>query len=409
MTHQAHNLPWKVLSDNFIYRYKYRRNDYLTNLFSQDAPQTPKDLRYFAMAFSRTIEEHSNVERAKYSEVYDPPKDHEEVFSKATAEKIQRTLQHSQERGGSICSMEALDDRRMQSWSTFMDYYPGSGVYRPPYEVLEPLKILLLRNEMDTVLRISSHPSVNLYTAWETHFDDESDYGLKGLFYPALISYLCLNVLLQKPELYDDDAKKSYLQCPERGLPVFPEESFLDYRLTRAYQLMILNCAETTTQTLPYQAFFGLSQERTYAYRASRYQCGRMSFAQLKSAANMDGYRPHRDDIAEVIQTLQQKGLPTELCLTIIEFAKYTPTRRIVRADDPLHKDNVKELRKYLTYCWQLLVRGDMLMKSKNDKIDWKFTVEYCIWTLFIEPSRRVVKLQRRSAGGLILDEPYRR
>jgi hypothetical protein len=51
-----------------------------------------------------------------------------------------------------------------------------------------------------------------------------------------------------------------------------------------------------------------------------------------------------------------------------------------------LHKDNVDELRIYLDYCWQLLVRCDMLMKSCGKSWDWYGEITECIMDLWGDP-----------------------
>lgn len=405
MAHQAHNIPWKLLSDNFKYRYENQRCSGLTNLFPQETPQTRKDLSYFAKAFARTIEEHSSIERTKYAEVCGPPNDDEEIFSKETAEKVRRTFAYSKESGARICSMRTLDDRKMSSWLRFR-FTSGSGYRRRlAYDQIEVLKVLMLYNEMDTVLRITSHSAMDLGQAWEPLMNEDLDHGLKPLLYPALMAYLCLNVLLQKPELYDDDTRRDYVQHPRRGFPLYTDESCLDYRQTRAYQLMILYCTKAQTQTLPHRLFFGLSHDLIIWKSVD--QCGYIPWAKFKSVAGNDEYCPHRNDIHNIIYTLQRKGLPTELCLSVLEFAEYTPWRRSLISDDPLHKDNAPELRKYLSYCWQILVRGDMLMRSKGETIDWENAVEWCIWRLFIDPNQKLLELKRCREMGLELDEHY--
>ncbi|KAJ5759131.1 hypothetical protein N7520_006287 [Penicillium odoratum] len=403
MAHQAHNLPWKLLADNFKYRYENTSCKCQTNLFPSKIPQLETDLSYFAKAFKRTIDEHSKIERSKYAENYDPPKGDEEVFSEAIAEKIKCTLRQSEERGAKIRSMKVLENRKISFWFNLMPHR-GEDNCRPLHNTLEPIKVLLLHSEMDVLLRLASHHALNLGRAWERPFNEEKDYGLKAFVYPTFMVYICLNILLQKPELYDEESRKIYMRTPRRDVPVIKHESHLDYRLTRAYQLTLLYCTQPTTQTLPHQVFFGLSHQLDLHKFNER--CGHMPFARFKSAADNGVYSPHQDDIAKVMRILMGKGLPAELCLDVIEFADYTPSRRMTTADDPLHMDNSCELRKYLKYCWQLLVRVDMLMRLKNEEIDWEHAVKECVWRLFIERSNGVLKLRRReSAPHLAIDD----
>lgn len=112
------------------------------------------------------------------------------------------------------------------------------------------------------------------------------------------MSYICLNVLGQKLELYDAATRTRYIRLQRRGVPVYPDECFLDYRLTRAYQLTLIHCGEATTHTLPRQASFRLSHDlnNDMFHR----QCGHMLFATLRTDAN-DWYSPDKDDTNVVI------------------------------------------------------------------------------------------------------------
>jgi hypothetical protein len=352
-------------------------------------------VRYFVNAFCRTLEEHSDIERAKYPQVFHPPEDDEDVFSEATADRIKRALQYSAEKAPETCSTEALDNRKMSSWLEFMWIRTSSRTVLS-YDQIEIIKVLILHNEMEAVLRLLAYPSVDLGPAWERWFDVEIDYGLKPLFYLPLMSYLCLNMLLQKPELYDDAAKTRHIQSPVPGTTVVSDESVLDYRLTRAYQMTVLYCTNATRQSLPHQAFFGLSHStrgRPHAFLDTfSKQCGTMSFAKFKTALGVDPeYPAHPKDIDEVIQVLKGKGLPMELCLSVIDFVGLTPSRRSLVVDDPLHRDNASELRKYLTYCWQLLIRANMVMRSKGLEIDWSLAVNWCIRRLFVVPMQGIL------------------
>lgn len=387
MIHQAHNIPWNFLARNFVYRYECQQSEYQTNLLPTKTNNLVNDLQYFSKRFHRTLQEHCTVERAKHLKVHRPMENEEEVFSVEIADRIKRILEQSKQTGAHTCSPRAIEKRKMKDWLALVDSEPRLRPWRQtPYDVLEPFKILIFLNEMRSVLRIAAHPLIAIRDTHHRGYWDEKDFGMKSFFYLPLMSYLCLNILLTKPELYDNDTKKDHVQFPIQGMTIVPDESFLDYRLTYAYQLTLLYCTDAMTQTLPHQAFFGLSHsamERPYDLIRFTKKCGTMSFANLKSALGSSSYPVHGHDIDEVIWILQQMGLPTELCLTVIDFAEYKPSRRIVVVDDPLHHHNALELRKYLTYCWQLLVRSELLSTSIGMEINWELTVETCIKRLF--------------------------
>lgn len=61
-----------------------------------------------------------------------------------------------------------------------------------------------------------------------------------------------------------------------------------------------------------------------------------------------------------------------ELALNVMELAGYEPKRRLNNPHDPLYPCNRKELAQYLKYCWQILVRCDMMAKALDIEIPWK-------------------------------------
>ena len=63
-------------------------------------------------------------------------------------------------------------------------------------------------------------------------------------------------------------------------------------------------------------------------------------------------------------------------------------------ADDPLHPGNGMELRRYLSHCWQLLVRCDMLAKASGKRISWINEVKEVIWQLWGEDFPKMVKFR---------------
>ncbi|KAJ5691832.1 hypothetical protein N7462_001255 [Penicillium macrosclerotiorum] len=419
MAHQAHNIPWRVLADNFGYRYTSTRAQGQTNLFPKSKNNLDKDLCYFSKAFCKTLEEHSKIERTKYPDAIRPPDDDEEVFPKLVAYKIKQAIEYNEEKAPENCTTTPLDSRKMRSWVESMwardPGVDGRARNYLSYDQIEIIKQLVMHNEILPALRIVAHPSVELKPAWERWLNVQIDYGLKAFFYLPLISYLCLNMLLQKPEIYDHTVKTRHLQSPLPGMTVVSDTSVLDYRLTRAYQMTVLYCTNATRQSTPHQAFFGIShngQKQHYNFLDDFVpKCGTMSFFDFKAALEVSQeYPAHPNDVGEIIQILQAKGLPAELCLGIINCGGFTPSRRSLVVDDPLHTDNAPELRKYLTYCWQLLIRANVVMESKGLQIDWYQAVVWSIQRLFITPIQVSLTRCRSSMrdGGLrwlLLDE----
>lgn len=80
---------------------------------------------------------------------------------------------------------------------------------------------------------------------------------------------------------------------------------------------------------------------------------------------------------------LCRKGLPVELAVEIMALAEYEPSRRLKVPHDPFHRDNRKELVEYLKYCWQVLVRCDMMARALDIVIPWVGLVTQCIVQLW--------------------------
>ena len=82
---------------------------------------------------------------------------------------------------------------------------------------------------------------------------------------------------------------------------------------------------------------------------------------------------PARDDVPQVQQILSSRGLPAELVLDIMELAGYHAGEgRLKVPHDPFHRENRDELAKYLKYCWELLVRCEMLANVIGKVIPWE-------------------------------------
>lgn len=218
MVHQAHNIPWDLLARNFVYRYECRQSEYQTNLFPTKTNNLANELQYFCKRFYRTLQEHCTVERAKTLKAHRPIENEEEVFSAEVADRIKRIFEQSKQPGAHTCSPCAIEKRKMKDWLAIVDSEQRIWPWRQtPYDVLEPFKILILLNEMRSVLQIAAHPSIAIRDTHHRGYWDEKDFGMESFFYLPLMSYLCLNILLTKPELYDKNVKKRICPVPDSG------------------------------------------------------------------------------------------------------------------------------------------------------------------------------------------------
>lgn len=170
-------------------------------------------------------------------------------------------------------------------------------------------------------------------------------------------------------------------------------ENKKDYRQTRAYQYALRNCTlsglTSEVATHPHRQFFGVEEgqfgaagrlrEKDWQLDSEHFPYGLMPIDEFLVCQKLVGYQPHIRDIPYVRRLLCTRGLPVEVAMSIIEFADYTPRRKLKVPHDPLHRDNGEELAKYLEYCWQLVIRCDMMGKALGMDIPWQEMVSQCI------------------------------
>lgn len=206
--------------------------------------------------------------------------------------------------------------------------------------------------------------------------------GWDRLYIYALNVYICLNILFFFPKLWDPEAMKG--QDRESG----------DYRCTAMYQRMLHSCTHCHTisqvATYPHRQFFGISDDQ---FRSHTTNCGgQLAFQDFlrsdgSNTSSSRSFMPSILNIYNVEETLKAKGLPTEIAWQVLGLTEYdTPKRRLKVAHHPFHHDNREELQKYLQYCWQILVRCNMMAKALQVEIDWKYLVARCLKGHFSSP-----------------------
>lgn len=185
------------------------------------------------------------------------------------------------------------------------------------------------------------------------------------------MAYICLNTIQCFPKLWDRASGKI-------------EKS--DYRNSRTYQLLVKTLTQpgdsySAVVTYPHRRFFGIGEDHDHVYRKHVY--GREPFHRFLALECLIEDEHSILDTDQVRSMLCFKGLPVELALDIMEFADYTPKRRLNVPHDPFHPSNRNELDRYIKYCWQLLVRCDMMARELDMKINWEDQVTYCICQLW--------------------------
>lgn len=216
--------------------------------------------------------------------------------------------------------------------------------------------------------------------------------GWDQIYEKTLISYIGLNVIYSFPETWDLASGRDQTH---------------DYRNSRVYQALLANilaCYATSVVKQPHSQIFGLEPPRGarltedwwrrfgsftddngYLDEGRLGLYGRISYDEFLILERLNHqepqYDPDTNDIVEVRSILRAQGLPTELVLDIMEIAEYSTKRGVKVPHDPFHPDNRDRLRKYINYCWQLLVRCEMLTKELKvvEGIDWESLVTDCI------------------------------
>jgi hypothetical protein len=166
-----------------------------------------------------------------------------------------------------------------------------------------------------------------------------------------------------------------------------------DYRNTGLYQRMLRGCTESWKSsdviTYPHRQFFGIADSQFPGAKPLRSNTahwlhwaqrtnnsvelyGRVPIEEFLSLDNSISYQPAVSDVDSVRWILCKKGLPVELTMDIMELAGYEPKRRLAIPHDPFHPSNRDELSRYLTYCWQIIVRCDMMRKALGMEIQWQ-------------------------------------
>jgi hypothetical protein len=62
-----------------------------------------------------------------------------------------------------------------------------------------------------------------------------------------------------------------------------------------------------------------------------------------------------------------------------MDLAGYEPRRRLRIEHDPLHPENCEALGQYLKYCWQIIVRCDMMAREIGMDIPWHDVISECL------------------------------
>ncbi|CRG91206.1 hypothetical protein PISL3812_08254 [Talaromyces islandicus] len=394
MAHQAHNIPWSLLASNLHWSTVHG----VTNLRPSMKPNQGKEITHFIEAFIRTIDDHSACERKKYPSTYEPADPSDVILDSAVVQRITPTVRKWRSYGfegrcpGGICKVTEYKEE-CQCIPIPDEERKASAFLRPPgqrycYQFfslnheaffnVEVVKTLLLYGEMDAILRVCALPGVGLKNWWS---DSECQ---------------CEHPVLGWDQIWDQDSGRN---------------TETDYRNSKFYQYTLRTCTGTgqtsEVSAYPHRQFFGISDNqfqgeyRRPSVRSEHWlrwvheskhketppffrpidHYGKVPIEEFLTLEDetVPNHQPGVSDVALVQDILYHKGLPAELVLEIMKFAGYKPVGRLSEPCDPFHISNRKELARYITYCWQLLVRCDMMAKALYMEIPWKELVGNCI------------------------------
>lgn len=257
---------------------------------------------------------------------------------------------------------------------------------------MEVFKTLLLHGEMDTIFSICANPNTAVRSWWQALkcFCGDGELGWSRVARMALDSYILLNVIHCFPATWDG-----------------PLPHANDYRRARSYQFLVWrdtcsSCLVSEVVTYPARQFFGIGDGQFTdwpkfrdAKRWSHLQRGKPAgtfawpFGHMPYEVFLEcqqqpiNHEPSVSDMCHVRWILYQKQLPVEIADIILKLAAYQARRRLPVPGHPFHAENREELSKYLTYCWQLLIRCEMTARELSMRINWQNWIALSIDRIF--------------------------
>jgi hypothetical protein len=385
MAHQAQALPWQATADHFKFSYKNLGYHDRTNLYPCFKPGQGKQLQRFAKVFARLMDSASAKERKKYPETLTPPKEDEVFIPDSTVKRIATTVKWYK----TIWPEDKLSDveRKLPYWRDSFEALIRVQPRREIRQTMDLLRTLIMYGEMLPLLRLATHPDIRLPTMDPYPTGSFEDFGWTDIKNSALIAYVCLNMFFTKPELYNPASRSQKLAEMEEKLGLVYTEEMFDYRNTSSYQKMLTRVTLTRVNSdfgvcaLPHRQFFGIDKDMVTTQYANQ-SLGVGPPAQLLNAKYRSWYVPIASDVSTVYSILYTL-VPAQVAFQILNSADYKAKRTTPVPHDPLHADNAKVLKGYLAYCWNVLVRIDMLVKAGGKWIDWEYEVTEVIYHLW--------------------------
>ncbi|KAH8682579.1 hypothetical protein BX600DRAFT_506160 [Xylariales sp. PMI_506] len=408
MAHLSDRIPWDSLASQLEYISHHPRNG-ITNLYPRFGQRQGLVLNNFAEVFSKAISEDSAAQRRSYPESYTPPERFDIVLSDAVVRKISPLMFYLRDSGrneswrrgvrGPLTTEPCGHDRKAKCGCPIsvpemeMRAFLRKYVYNECWDFLtrnefaylgiEMVKALLLTGEMDSLLRIFSHPDVDFLNWWSAGQCGcvGQTLGWDMLAKTALHSYICLNVLYCLPELWNPDLSR--------------EQQDRDYRSTKCYQSMLRNVTCLLglgdTAMVPHRKFFRIEDSQFHfsprAKDAERWNNGKSTrlynypygVLPLNEFLDVEVHQQSRLRFSAIELPVQLYENPSDNTDT-----RPNPHQTTTEPYNPLHPNNRAELERYLEYCWQLLIRCDMMAEALGGHIPWEKLVSSIIIGLWL-------------------------
>lgn len=196
MAHHPDNMPWHLLVSNLRWVLKDSCKCNATNLHPRMKRAQGKEFNLFAREFSRIVKDQALLEREKYPETYDQPESSDVVLDETVVRRIAPTVRRWRARralyrdcdirecrrgrvGPDYCQCTFIPEKNKLMASFLKGIPTENGIPQYSYDAflrekhvyysLHLLKILLIYEEMDIILRLCAHPNVR-FKEWQTRY-----------------------------------------------------------------------------------------------------------------------------------------------------------------------------------------------------------------------------------------------
>ncbi|CAH0033929.1 unnamed protein product [Clonostachys rhizophaga] len=241
-------------------------------------------------------------------------------------------------------------------------------------------KLLILQNEMDPIIKICKHPEADLFEMWECQRGQyinslEFEAGWHWVPLLALQAYIILNLLsCGTRRLGKESVRITEIRVATR----------IHSRLARTTRLKHILLGFRIDAFLEYQTIMNPNGGGIVHIKNVRRKHTNSGYARAAQANWKTEVGAFEAANPAVRYTFEISGrarhyleLRTELADYIMEIAEYQVPfgHRLKIPHDPLHPRNREELKKYLRYCWGIVIRCEVIARLQNQVIPWQHMI----------------------------------